>query len=67
MNMPFASPNATYLSDCEKSYVAGCGCTISHFSTFSGVIVLNCAFTSAAPFASMPENWLAFSAAPTRK
>ena len=32
---------STYRSAGEKSYMPGRGCTFSHFSTFSGVIVLN--------------------------
>jgi hypothetical protein len=43
MNIPYFSPNATYASEGAKSYWAGCGCTRSHFSTFSGVIALELA------------------------
>src|SRR5438045_2095325 len=65
-NMPFASPNATYRSDWVKSNLATSGWTISHFNTFSGLIVLYCALTSAPPFSSAPENCRELSAAPTR-
>src|ERR1043165_9339820 len=38
-----------------------------HLSTFSGVMLLNCARMRAAPRASRPVNWFSLMAAPTRK
>ena len=60
------SPNATNWSGKAKSYSPGLGCTRSHLSTFSGVIVLNCPFTVAAPRVSRSVNCASLSAAPTR-